>query len=70
MNLKAGKRFRLVDGERFAFIESGNMDEFEQTETLIYAVEDMQIKFYAMWVRRADKVVMAETLGGIRATIF
>ena len=72
--LLAGERFRLEDGARLAFVESGkievyavtrsdgsfrqqflvelnaggaafpSLDEFEQTETQIYAAEDSQIK--------------------------
>lgn len=77
INLTAGDRIRLKDGERFALVDFGkievyavtradgsfrqqflvdleiggaafpSLDEFEQTETILFAVEDSQIKIFS-----------------------
>ena len=84
--LAAGGRFRLEDGARLAFVESGkievyavtrsdgsfrqqflvelssggaafpSLDEFEQTETQIYAAEDSQIKIFTFEEIPPDKL--------------
>ena len=61
ITLPAGERFNLEDGARFALVESGNaafpgLDEFEQIETLLYALENSRIKIFNFYDVARDEL--------------